>query len=138
MNYSDPWQIERDGLRREQEAMRTITNKNACIRTFMHYTDKDAKEVITVFGAKREGLFYNYDDRLVASEGSYRWRDGLKLAGKELGIETSTQQTARFFEIALSHFHKTDVDLQHILLGCNQSNGFCYLVFGYTYDENAG
>jgi hypothetical protein len=34
----------------------------------------------------------------------------------------------------LNHFHDTDkVDLQHVMLGLNRSNGHSYLIFGYTY-----
>ena len=102
-----------------------ITNKDTKIRTFMHYSDPDADKELTVFGRKREGLFYNYDDRLYGDA----WTEGCKLAA-----EQAQPQTARFYEIALNHFHQTnDVNIEHIILGCNRSNGFSYLVFGYTY-----
>ncbi len=103
----------------------TITDKDTPFRTFMHYTDPNSRKTLTVFGDKRPGLFYNYDDRLFGE----KWNAGLELAAK-----TATPSTARFYEIALNHFHDvTDVDLQHVLLGCNMSNGYSYLVFGYTH-----
>jgi hypothetical protein len=94
----------------------------------MHYSDPEAqeREPITVFGAAKKGLFYNYSDRLLGKE----WNEGWDLA-KKAGLKL---KTARFFEAVLNHFHgTTDVNLQHILLGVNLSSGYDYLVFGYTY-----
>jgi hypothetical protein len=104
-----------------------LTDKDTPIRTFMHYSDPEARgDAITVFGAPKEGLFYNYDDRLIGKE----WQEGFELAKKA----KLTPKTARFYEAVLNHFHgSTDVNLQHVLLGVNRSNGFSYLVFGYTY-----
>lgn len=103
-----------------------LFDKNTPMNTFLHYTAEDLRER-TVFGARKEGLFYNYNDRLTSEE----WSKGLELAAKTKGVEI---KSARFYEIALNHFHKTDnVNLQHVILGCNRSNGYSYLVFGYTY-----
>lgn len=101
------------------------TDKERKLRTFLHYSDRDANNQLTVFGEAREGLFYNYDDRLFGEE---KWREGLKLAA-----EQAKKESARYFEIALSHFHGKPVNLEHVVLGCNRSSGFSYLVFGYTY-----
>lgn len=101
-----------------------ITDKTQVIRTFLHYSDSDANKTLTVFGSKKRDLFYNYDDRLIGE----KWIEGLKLAEKQ-----AEKDTARYYEIALSHFHDAEVDLQHIILGCNRSSGYSYLVFGYTY-----
>lgn len=102
-------------------------NKDAVIRTHMHYTDPQANQEITVFGEAKPGLFYNYSDRL--SQWLSDWGAGLELAKR-----SATVGTARYFEIALKHFHHSDsIDIQHIILGVNRSNGFDYLVFGYTY-----
>jgi len=104
-----------------------LRNKLVKLRTFLHYTDADADKELTVFGEARKGLFYNYDDRLFGD----KWSEGCDKAGKEAPL-----QTARFYEIALNHFHDaTDVNIEHIVLGCNRSNGYSYLVFGYTYTE---
>lgn len=101
------------------------TDKNEEFPTFLHYNEPDISER-TVFGAAKDGLFYNYSDRL----GGDKWHEGLRLA-KEQGKKP---KTAAYFEVALNHFHSsTDVDLQHVILGVNRSNGFSYLIFGYTY-----
>jgi hypothetical protein len=103
----------------------TLQCKSTPFRTFLHYTDPNASKELTVFGKRKKGLFYNYDDRLYGE----KWREGLALAAKQ-----APEDSASFYEIALNHFHDTnDVDLQHVILGCNRSNGFSYLIFGYTY-----
>ncbi len=107
-----------------------ITDKDQVIRTFMHYSDSEARgEPITVFGErKKPALFYNYSDRLIGD----KWTEGCKIANKTPGVK---QNTARWFETVLNTFHSTKtVNLQHIMLGVNCSNGYHYLVFGYTYD----
>ena len=110
----------------------SVTDKDTPFRTFMHYDDIDADkpEPITVFGQAKEGLFYNYSDRLFGED----WNRGWK-AAEAAGLELST---AHFFEAVLNVFHdSTDVDLQHVMLGVNRSNGFHYLVFGYTYTSKS-
>lgn len=103
----------------------TQPNKDKVFKTFLHYSDPSARKERTVFGAAREGLHYNYDDRLIGNA----WTEGLKKAK-----EQAKPSTACYYEIALNHVHDTDtVDLVHVILGCNMSNGFSYLIFGYTY-----
>lgn len=101
-------------------------DKNTEIETFLHYSDPTARQERTVFGAPRQGLFYNYDDRLIGD----KWTEGAKAAQETAGIVVGS---ARYFEIILSHFHGKPVSLEHVVLGCNMSNGYSYLVFGYTY-----
>lgn len=101
-------------------------DKHAKIRTFMHYTDPQWDQEITVFGAESKGLFYNYNDRLFSDE----WTKGCKSADK-LGLK---RDTAAWFEHALTVFHNAkSLDLRHIILGVNRSSGYHYLVFGYKY-----
>lgn len=105
-------------------ATRTLLDKKIPFKTFLHYSEPYTRER-TVFGRASEKLHYNYSDRLFSEE----WNAGLVLAA-----EKAQKDTAEYFEIALNHFHGvTTVDLQHVILGCNQSNGFSYLIFGYTY-----
>lgn len=108
-----------------------VHNKDEEFRVFMHYSDPEAEgEPITVFGAPKKGLFYNYSDRLCSKE----WNEGWDKALKD-GIKP---KTAHFFEAVLNHFHNSsDVNLQHVLLGVNRSNGYHYLVFGYTYTSKS-
>jgi hypothetical protein len=109
---------------------RSTTDKDAEITTFVHYSEPDAKKERDVFGQAKKGLFYNYDDRLIGE----RWTKGWELA-KERGLKL---KTARFYEEVLKYFHDSDdLNLQHIILGCNMSNGYSYLVFGYTYTSKS-
>ena len=109
------------------------TNKDDEFRTNMHYSEPEAdlRDPITVFGAAKKGLFYNYSDRLYSDE----WNEGWEKAKKaKLKLKT-----ARYFEAVLNHFHgSTDVNLQHVMLGVNRSTGYSYLVFGYTYTSKEG
>lgn len=99
-------------------------NKLIPFRTFLHYSDPYARLERTVFGQPKKQLFYNYSDRLFGKA----WTEGLKKAAEE-----APKDSARYFEIALNNFHETDdVDLQHVILGCNMINGCSYLIFGYT------
>ncbi len=101
-------------------------NKNAEIRTFLHYSDPQADKQLDVFGHAKPGLCYNYSDRIMGQ----KWDEGCKKA-TEAGIKP---KTARFYEAVLNHFHDVkDVNLQHIVLACNRSNGQSYMIFGYTY-----
>lgn len=103
-------------------------DKKSRIQTDLHYTDPTARQERTVFGRRKEGLFYSYDDRLYGD----KWIEGAEIAKKQ-GIEP---RTAEYYETILKHFHDAEtLDLQHIILGCNMSNGYSYLVFGYTYKE---
>lgn len=105
--------------------MPDCADKNTPFNTFLHYSDPTAREERTVFGAAKKGLFYNYDDRLFGE----KWSAGIDKAAKSAPLKS-----ARYFEIALNHFHGVEtVDLQHVILGCNMSNGYSYLIFGYTY-----
>lgn len=105
-------------------------DKDVQIDTFLHYSDPDARKERTVFGAAKKGLFYNYSDRLYGQQ----WDDAWEKAKKKAKLKT-----ARIFELALKYFHDSDdLDLQHIILGCNMSNGYSYLIFGYTYTSKSG
>lgn len=107
-----------------------ITDKNIPLKTFVHYSDPTSKKEQTVFGKARKGLFYNYDDR-IWQQNYTKWHDGLKLAATK-----APEKSAKFYEIALAYFHDVEeVNLEHVILGCNQSNGYSYLVFGYTYEK---
>jgi hypothetical protein len=105
-----------------------VRDKATRFRTDMHYSDPDANREVTVFGEPLPGLFYNYSDRLYCT----KWVKGCELAEKQ-----AEPGTARYYEIALNYFHdSSDVDLQHVTLGCNRMSGFSYLIFGYTYTSS--
>lgn len=107
-----------------------VMDKNEEFQTFLHYSDPSANEERTVFGSPKRNLFYNYSDRLSGE----RWETGWKLAMKQ-----AKPKTAKFYELVLKHFHDSDdLDLQHVILGCNMSNGYSYLIFGYIYKSKSG
>lgn len=114
-------------LATRNRATSSVTDKDARIKVFLHYSEANTDER-TVFGRARDKLFYNYSDRLYQFDHD-KWREGQELA-KSQGL---SHETARYYEVALSHFHDAKCNLEHIILGCNRSNGFHYLVFGYTY-----
>ena len=104
-------------------------DKNTPIQHFLHYTDDTFPIERTVFGREKDGLFYNYSDRL----GGDGWNKGVKLA-QEKQLEP---HSAAFYEECLKAFHEADsLDLQHVILGGNNSNGYSYLIFGYRYAKN--
>lgn len=121
-------------------------DKNIKLRTDLHYSDPEARKLLNVFGEEKRGLFYNYSDRIEGWD-SKKWRKGLELAkegSREVDSKSQYQVgSARYFEVALNHFHDVeDVNMGHIILGCNISTGYSYLVFGYRYttkkeNENA-
>ncbi len=100
--------------------------KNSLIRTSMHYTDPQARKgAVTVWGEKEEGLHYVYSDRLSQWD-SKKWDMAMSTADRK-----STQRTPEFYEIALSWFFDKEVQIGHIMLGCNLATGYDYLIFGY-------
>lgn len=121
-----------DGYKSTMHCCFALTDKNTPIRTFMHYSDEEAKgDPITVFGSASSNLFYNYDDRLCGDA----WSEGLKKAKAK-----HEPKTAKFYEVALQHFHNEEcpgctIDLRHVMLGVNRSSGYSYLVFGYIINK---
>ena len=115
-----------------------ITNKDQPIRTWMHYTETPIQNTkgITVFGQSKPSLFYNYSDRIYhtpAYQNGPIFIDCLQTVIKDNNLDTWTSgMTARMLETALTKYHNQQVDLQHIILGCNMFNGHSYMVFGYT------
>lgn len=128
-NINSPWGHDEDEYQCSLSSC--VEDKTREFQTFLHYSDPDARKERNVFGFAKKGLFYNYDDRLIGE----RWTEGWELA-KKSGLKF---KTAAFYEAVLKHFHDSDdLDLQHVILGCNMSNGYSYLVFGYTYTSKSG
>ena len=116
-------------IKSAQENKYVTTDKKTPFNTSLHYSNPTARQERTVFGRSEKDLFYNYDDRLI----SEKWFIGLEKAKTQ-----AEPNTAEFYEIALNHFHDAeDVNLKHVILGCNMSNGFSYLIFGYTYSRDS-
>jgi len=107
---------------------RVTKDKSAVLDTFLHYSDPTARQERSIFGEARKGLFYNYSDRLYGDE----WTRGAKQAD-EAG---HARKTGAWFEAALKGYHDAEtLSLEHIIKGCNMSNGYGYLIFGYTYSS---
>ena len=89
-----------------------------------HWRDVDQNE-INVFGRKQDGLSYNYDD------GLQQW-DYKKHKEAEVHASKKTEkQTRAWYQEYLSFYFGCEIELCHILQGCNRSNGHSYLIFGY-------
>ncbi len=114
--------------KRLKPVVRSNLHKHSHIETYLSYNDPDTSER-TVFGVPADSpyghknLLYVYDDRLDCT----KWRSSLEAAN----CVYSEPNTARFYEIGLSLYYGKPVNLQHIILGVNRSNGFSYLIFGF-------
>ena len=104
-------------------------NKHENICTYISYREPESRQRgVTVFGDQSENLFYNYSDRLDYE----KWKAARAQALNEIG----NRDCAAFFELALKLYHDVkSIDLQHIVAGCNLSNGFPWLCFGYVMGE---
>lgn len=101
-------------------------SKTATIRTFMHYSDSDAGEVVDVFGREVDDIDYVYSDRLQSWD--FDKYDAAHKHAKEQGHD---HKTAIYYECMLSYYFDKPVDLVNIKLGCNRSSGYDYKVYGY-------
>lgn len=120
-----------------------VTSKSAQIdgRLFSpHYTDdRFRRGVRTVFLAKGytlesdgsydrvDGLEYNYDDRIRQwdwDKADASWQ-AVKAAFEHTNSAEAHEMYLRLF------FDAPELELVHIMTGVNQSNGYCYRVYGY-------
>jgi len=106
-----------------------IRNEDSILDT---WNSEKANKERDIFGEKEKGLFYNYSDRLE------QWDYEKTRRANEYARLVAEPKTARYFTAMLSYFHNgSKVILRHIIAGCNRSNGFPYLVYGYKYEEDA-
>lgn len=109
----------------DEKCCECITDKTARIRTYVSYRESvEVQRGITVYGGPDATLFYNYSDRLDYD----KWQAAEKHA-RELGLD---RNTAAYYDAALSYYHDQPVDVRHIVAGCNLSNGYPWLCFGYV------
>jgi hypothetical protein len=107
-----------------------IWDEDAVLNIHTSWDSEQAKKERTIFGNKEEGLFYNYSDRL------YEWDYKKTTSAYEYAALVAKPKTAKFYSAMLSYFHDgAEVSLRHIIAGCNRSNGYSYLVFGYKYES---
>lgn len=108
-----------------------IRDLNVVLDTYTNWNSSQADKERTIFGAEEKGLFYNYSDRL------YDWDYDKAKRAYAYAAEVATPKTGAYYTAMLSYFHDgAKVDLRHIIAGCNRSNGYPYLVFGYICDED--
>lgn len=117
---------EKNGYRKHKQL--AIRNEDAILDTYTRWDSPQAKEERTIFGGKEDDLFYNYSDRLA------EWDYHKDRRANEYAALVAQPKTAGYFRAMLSYFHDgAKVSLRHIIAGCNRSNGFPYLVYGYKY-----
>jgi hypothetical protein len=103
-----------------------VQDMDTMLETMPHYSDKRFEKEQTVFGAPEDGLGYDYSDRLV--EWDY---NKSKLASEVATQSGAKPRTARWYQAYLSAYCRYTVELKHIIVGVNHSNGYPYCVFGY-------
>lgn len=113
----------------------TLTDKECELDTFAHYSNPSFADgqTETIFGSleearKHKGVFYVYSDRLLEWDfNKYNSAFNAADANTEL-----TKFSCAYYECVLSHYEGQRVAIHHILKGVNVSNGFPYLIFGFT------
>lgn len=95
-----------------------------------HYTNpifRDGDQ--TIFGEERDGICYDYSDRIV--QWDYKKADEAATVANQY----ETPRTAAWVELYLSYFYGEDCTVHHIVAGVNRSNGYPYRAYGYTMKE---
>lgn len=105
--------------------MPTVLDMDVPLDDFTHYSRPDARDCRTIFGRKDDSLSYVYDDRL------QMWDYTKDQDAKVYAATVAKKSTARYYQEFLQHYYGKPVELKHIMAGCNVSNGFGYLVFGF-------
>lgn len=114
-----------------REKPQPIRNVNQELDTYTNWNSPAAARERTIFGEEEKDLFYNYSDRLWESDWNkttFAYSEAKRFA---------PEKTAKYFEAMLSLFHDgVKIELRHIIAGCNRSNGYSYLIFGYKYQKD--
>lgn len=113
----------------------STTDPDKELETAPSYTDHRFNKEQDVFGAKEENLSYDYSDRLVDFD---RKEDGeaggkVRTATEAANQSGANPKTQRWYENYLSAYFGEPVELRHIVVGVNKSNGWYYQVFGYRF-----
>jgi len=93
---------------------------------YPHSTSERFRTEQTIFGRKKEGLTYEYSDRLRQWD-ALKYQEGIELAE----VSLTPQRSADYFEILLSHYYDKRVRIEHIL--ASHSDGYAYWVFGFRF-----
>jgi len=106
-----------------------ITDMDIILDIYTSYMEPRSKDNRTIFGKTDSSLSYNYDDRIL------EWDYNKARESYDKAASVARPKTARFYQEMLKNFHDKEVQLKHIMAGCNRSNGFPYLVFGYIIND---
>lgn len=104
------------------------TDRNSPLNLSPHYSDPIWKEAQTLFGREDRSIRdYVYSDRL------WQWdyektEQAFKVANEQKDVVRSS---ARWIEVALSHFLGQPVEVLHVMAGVNLTSGYPYWVAGY-------
>jgi len=94
---------------------------------FLHYSQvpPGTSGEKTIYGKEKKNLEYVYDDRL------REWDYAAHEKAREKANKTRTPHTSEWYKKYLSSYYKEPIELCHILIGVNVSNGYDYKVFGF-------
>lgn len=114
----------------------TLTDKECELDTFAHYSNPSFADgqTETIFGSLEEarkrkgGVFYVYSDRLLEWDFS-KYNQAFNAADSNTEL---TKFSCAYYECMLSRYEGHKVTIHHILKGVNMSNGFPYLIFGFS------
>lgn len=98
---------------------------------YSHYSDKYYDQPRTIYGHKVNlpNFGYDYSDRI--QQWDYKKAEQ---AAEFADFQGWTARTANWYQAYLQfYFNDPDLKLYHIMAGTNRSNGYEYLIFGYTH-----
>lgn len=95
------------------------------INDFLHYSEVPFGSCgeRTIFGKENDQLQYEYSDRLIGWDSEKH-----KYAVKN---NTEKKHTSKWYQKYLELYYGCKIDLQHIKIGVNISNGYQYQVYGF-------
>ena len=91
-----------------------------------HWTDPRSKHATTLYGHEKEGLVYEYSDRLA----QWNWTKHDE-AGHIASLCDVRPLSVLWWEIYLTSYYDKRIWVEHVLGGANWSTGYPYTVLGY-------
>jgi hypothetical protein len=104
-----------------------VTQDLDVVLPYASHRDDRFKEPQVVFGEERDGLSWDYSDRL------WQWDHEKCKRSSEAAKESGAKpRTARFALVMLQYYYDDpNLELVCIMTGFNPSNGYDYYVYGY-------
>ncbi len=123
-------EMEFDGFGRRMYNLEPATNwdLDSYINPDPHYSDPNFSRGQTedVFGTQESGLDYVYSDRM------YEWDyDKAKKAAQKASEKVNNWKTPRWHQEFLSTYYDKTIQLRHMIVGVNVSNGYSYRAYGF-------